>query len=86
MNATLDIPDNLYRRVKAKSALTGKPVRAIAISLFSEWLDEPDSPSSEAAPRPQPAWFGIARPYAEKVASHDMASVRKSIEQGCAKR
>lgn len=86
MKATLDIPDDLYRKVKAKSALTGKPVRAIAISLFSEWLDEPDAPPSAPVIRTQPAWFGIARPYAAKVVSHDMASVRKSIGKGRAKR
>lgn len=40
MKATIDIPDELYRRVKAKSALEGRPIRAVAVELFQRWLDE----------------------------------------------
>ncbi len=40
MKATMDIPDELYRRVKAKSALEGRPVREVAIDLFRGWLGE----------------------------------------------
>ena len=40
MKATIDIPDDLYRRVKAKSALQGRPIRAVAEELFRRWLDE----------------------------------------------
>ncbi len=44
MKATIDIPDDLYRRVKAKSALEGRPVRDVAITLFQGWVAE--SPGS----------------------------------------
>ena len=44
MKATLDIPDELYRKVKAKSALEGRRVREVAIALFSEWVGPPTSP------------------------------------------
>jgi hypothetical protein len=40
MKATIDIPDDLYRKVKAKSALEGRPIRAVAIELFQSWLDQ----------------------------------------------
>jgi hypothetical protein len=40
MKATIDIPDELYRRVKAKSAVQGRPVDAVATELFQRWLDE----------------------------------------------
>jgi hypothetical protein len=40
MKATIDIPDDLYRKVKAKSALQGRPVREVAIELFREWVGE----------------------------------------------
>ena len=40
MKATIDIPDELYRRVKARSALEGRPIRAVAVELFQRWLDE----------------------------------------------
>ncbi len=39
MKATLDIPEDLYRRVKAKSALEGRPVREVTIELYSRWLE-----------------------------------------------
>lgn len=39
MKTTLDIPEDLYRRVKAKSALEGRPVREVTIELYSRWLE-----------------------------------------------
>lgn len=41
MKATFEIPDELYRKVKAKSALEGQSVRKVAIDLFCHWLGEP---------------------------------------------
>jgi len=43
MKATIEIPDDLYRKVKAKSALQGRPVRAVTVELFQRWLEE-DTP------------------------------------------
>lgn len=84
MKATLEIPDALYRRVKAKSALAGHPVREVAIRLFSEWVEDTRRPAPIASDAPQklPPWFGVAHAYAAKVKRHDMASVRESIAQG----
>ena len=39
MKTTLDIPDALYRRVKSKSSLDGRPVRAVTQRLYELWLD-----------------------------------------------
>ncbi|MEY4483961.1 MAG: ParG, partial [Verrucomicrobiota bacterium] len=39
MKATLEIPDDLYRRVKARSALEGRPLRSVAVQLFQSWLN-----------------------------------------------
>lgn len=41
MKATIEIPDELYRRVKAKSALIGKPIREVTAELYRRWLGEP---------------------------------------------
>jgi hypothetical protein len=49
MKATIDLPDDLCRRVKAKSARQGRPVRAVALELFQCWLAE-DSPSAQSSP------------------------------------
>jgi hypothetical protein len=40
MKATIDIPDDLYRRVKARSAMLGRPVREVTIELFRRWLGD----------------------------------------------
>ena len=50
MKATIDIPDTLYRKVKAKSALLGKPVREITVELYRHWLGEQEKPRPEAPP------------------------------------
>jgi hypothetical protein len=43
MKSTVDIPDELYRKVKAKSALLGKPVREVTIDLYRQWIDGPEA-------------------------------------------
>ena len=52
MKATIEIPDELCRRVKAKSALLGKPVREVTAELYRRWLDEQsdnrEAPTAEA--------------------------------------
>ena len=38
MKTSIDIPDELYRRVKAKSALQGRHVRDVTIELYERWV------------------------------------------------
>jgi hypothetical protein len=38
MRTTLDIPDDLYRQVKARAALEGKSVREVTTELYGRWL------------------------------------------------
>jgi hypothetical protein len=38
MKATIDIPDALYRQVKARAALQGRAIRDVTIELFEVWL------------------------------------------------
>lgn len=40
MKTTFDIPEDLHRKVKAKSASEGRPIRAVAIELFRRWVDD----------------------------------------------
>jgi hypothetical protein len=80
----VEIPDELYRQVKAKSALRGQAVREVVVSLFQGWIAEQED---EAAARPavaegRAAWFGAARAYARRVKRHDLAAVRASIARG----
>jgi hypothetical protein len=86
MKATIDIPDELYRQVKSKSALRGQAVREVAINLFQNWVLQADEPSTEKNTPPAkddvPTWFGSARKYAKHVQQHDMSSIRRSIAKG----
>lgn len=59
MKTSIDLPDDLYRRVKSKSALEGRAVREVATALFSAWVDGKvpaiegatlENPSEEADP------------------------------------
>lgn len=38
MNATIEIPDDLYRKLEAKSASQGRPLQEVAIELLGEWV------------------------------------------------
>jgi hypothetical protein len=57
MKATFDIPDALYRRVKARSAMAGRTVRDVTIELYEDWLaagaledgGAPERPTASAA-------------------------------------
>ena len=91
MKATLDIPDDLYRRVKARSAMEGRPLRSVAVRLFQNWLDGP--PTEEIPPPPAataltPAelatapWLAISRRYVKPGMGHDMDEIRAAIAKG----
>ncbi|MCG8469355.1 MAG: hypothetical protein MJB57_14300 [Gemmatimonadetes bacterium] len=40
MKATIQIPDDLYRRVKAQAALRGRTIRDVTTELYRRWLGE----------------------------------------------
>ncbi len=50
MKATIEIPDELYRKVKAKSALEGRPVRAVTVELLRTWVGEPSEQDTTRSP------------------------------------
>lgn len=94
MKVTIEVPADLYRQVKAKSALEGRPVREVAEELFrgfvrGELPAEVAEPVAVAAPslitdEAVPEWFGALRRYARKADRHDMESIRESIGRGVA--
>ena len=52
MKATIDIPDDLYRRVKAKTAEEGRRIRDVTADLVQQWLDGGNAaPASHDVPR-----------------------------------
>ncbi|MBI2440925.1 MAG: hypothetical protein HYV35_06085 [Lentisphaerae bacterium] len=93
MKATLDIPEDVYRKVKAKSALEGRPVREVAITLFRAWIGQAKAPPASFWEKPPvgsapltPIWFAALRKYARNARGrYDMSSVRRSIARGRAR-
>lgn len=58
MKATIDIPDALYRRVKARAAMDGRAVREVTIELYTTWLEQEDPrPASDAGPASGTEWL-----------------------------
>lgn len=95
MKATIEIPDDLYRLVKAKSALEGRPVREVTAELFRRYVAEREPQEAERGvdrPRepvlvdgePAPAWFGVLRPHTHGVQRHDLEAIRESVARGIA--
>jgi len=54
MKTSIDLPDDLYRRIKSKSALEGRAVREVATALFTAWVDERAHVSEV---KPQDKWL-----------------------------
>jgi hypothetical protein len=50
VKTTIDIPEEVYRRVKAKSALQGRRVREVTLDLYRRWLDEDVEDPSACGP------------------------------------
>ena len=91
MKTTIDIPEELYRRVKVRSAMEGRPLRSVTLELLQNWLEaapleaSPPAPSVltqaelDAAP-----WLAITRRYVKPGMSHDMDAIRDAIAKGWA--
>lgn len=80
MKATFQIPDELYREVKAATAREGRTLRDVTISLFEQWLRQKREPAS---PVPAVDWMGYQAPLADlvpdDVSDHSVEGMRKSI-------
>lgn len=82
MKATFDLPDDLYRGAKARSALEGRPLRSVVVELFQGWLrssppggDRQEQPSEEEMSRYP--WLAVSRRYLRPGMSHDLAEMRE---------
>jgi hypothetical protein len=67
MRTTIEIPDELYRSLKARAALSGQPVRAVVAQLIDQGLRSvpPGAPASARRRTPPPVAIapqGVAIP------------------------
>ena len=82
MKATFQIPDALYRELKAETAREGLTMREVTIGLFEQWLRQ----KKQIAPvAPTVDWLNFPAPLAhlvsEEPADHDTTALRKSITE-----
>lgn len=92
MKATFEIPDDLYRQVKARSAMEGRPLRSVAVELFQSWLSgspHANMPVADHVPAVRAPtrfdnapWRGIIRPYIKPGMSHDLDEMKEAISCG----
>jgi hypothetical protein len=75
MKATIDLPDDLYRRAKARAALMGLTVREVTIELYRQWLG--DAPGAKAGQSPEQwldEWQGLGSSLLEDAPEGPTAS------------
>jgi hypothetical protein len=80
VKATFQIPDELYREVKAQTAREGRTVREVTIGLFEQWLRQKKQPSPLAPPVD---WQNFQPPLAHlvppDVTEHGVEAMRESV-------
>ncbi len=88
MKATIDIPDDLYRQIKAEAALRGLTVREVTTRLYRRWLREgEDEPPGEAPAVWLRSWLDAADEAircapAGRSAREELAADRQRLEDG----
>jgi len=80
MKATFQIPDELYREVKAETAREGRTLRDVTISFFEQWLRDRKRMVTPSLPVD---WRNFKAPLAhlvlEKGINHSMEAMRGNI-------
>lgn len=61
MRTTLDLPDPLYRQIKARAALEGRPVKDLVQALLLRGLASPE-PAAQPAVRSAAPVLSIGQP------------------------
>lgn len=96
MKATIEVPDELYRRVKAKSSLEGRALREVTVELYQRYVEQEEPPAAKADDvaaveggplknQAIPSWFGALGKTARAVTRHEMSAIRESIARGIAR-
>jgi hypothetical protein len=75
MKATIDLPDELYRQVKARTAVEGRRIREVAAELFRQWLDQEKTDQAPATGIP------LVKPTQLRLHT-DPESLRKAYPRG----
>jgi hypothetical protein len=63
MRTTIDLPDTLYRHIKARAALEGVPVKTLVGELLQRGLAAAEPQGRSAQPRSVPPTFVVQAPF-----------------------
>lgn len=74
MRTSLDLPDALYRHLKALAAVEGSTLRDLVVSLIERGLDEPGSPVRDGGQPPALPSVRLGAPLA--LASQELSNAR----------
>ncbi len=78
MKATIEIPDELYRRVKARSALLGRSVREVTTELYQRWLGERPPTEAQGTTTWIDEWVSLGAQHTRE--STDESSARQHLD------
>ncbi|HXG03045.1 MAG TPA: ribbon-helix-helix protein, CopG family [Candidatus Binatia bacterium] len=80
MRTTIDLPDDLYRALKARAALSGTTLRELVRRLVEQGLRQPSAPPGPGASRRQPPPV-IIQPTGRPIAALSRDRVRRLEEE-----
>ncbi len=79
MKATIDLDEDLYRRLKVEAARRGRTVRELVAEGIRVVIDTPDIVGASSDDPPNAEWFGALNAYAPNAVLHDIGAMRASI-------
>ncbi|MCB1032453.1 MAG: hypothetical protein KDD47_01300 [Acidobacteria bacterium] len=91
MKVTIQIDDELYRKVKAKSALEGRAIREVTEDLYRRYVEgevielRAKEELRPEAPLAVPPWFAVLSDRTRASTDHAVKSIRRSIGKGIAR-
>ena len=86
MKVTIDVPDELYVRVKAQAALRARTVREVSVELYRRWLgDLPPEGASVSPAEWVSEWVALGAevtggPSATRSAREELEADRNRLE------
>lgn len=79
MKVTIDVPDDLYYRVKAQAALKARTVREVSVELYRRWVgDLPPEGTSVSPAQWVEQWVALGRELTSQLP--ETGAAREEIE------
>ncbi|MGV3532694.1 MAG: hypothetical protein ACO1QR_10025 [Chthoniobacteraceae bacterium] len=83
MNATLEIPAEIYRQLEERSAVEGRPVIEVAAELLRMSLQASPTTKNHSmtvANDPSAPWLEITRRYVRPGMNHELDAIEEATE------